>query len=171
MIRMTEIVAVVLAGTIAGILTPESKGDGYRRFVRMICALSILLVMAESVCTAVERVRTFLPELEERFSVEWRTDEEIYAQAQQWVTARGIRNVEQGAAALVRTRFAQEVSVNVTASTEEDGTVCIESLRIVADKDSGADLRAMEEYLENLLSCPCRAEWRNTNGSEGEART
>lgn len=171
MIRITEIVAVVLAGTFAGILAPESRGDGYRRFVRMICGLSVLLVMADSVLSTVGRVRTFLPELEERLAGEWRSGEEIYAQAQQWVTDRGIRNVEKGAAALIRTRFAQEVSVNVTASIDADGTVAIASLQVLADKDSGADLRAMEEYMENLLSCPCRAEWRNINASEGEART
>ena len=171
MIRMSEIVAVVLAGTIAGILTPESKGDGYRRFVRMICGLAVLFVITESVGTAVVRVRTVLPELEEWFSVEWRSGEEIHAQAQEWVIARGIRNVEQGATALVRTRFSQEVSVNAAASTAEDGTVFIESLQILADRDSGADLRAIEEYLENLLSCPCRAEWRNAHVTEGEARS
>lgn len=151
-----DVVAMVLMGTLAGVLAPEGKGDIYRRLLRMTAGLALILVMAETVYDGVQGIRQFCRSIEETLAVPWEEGVAIQREAESWVMERGIRNVEEGAASLVKARFGADVAVTADSTVDADGTVTIVSLQIVPEPDCKADPQEMAAYLENLLSCPCR---------------
>lgn len=170
MIRISDVVCVVLLGTLAGILAPESRGEGYRKLVRMIAGLALILVIADTALTAVQNFRGFFDQLEETVTEEWNRSEDVRREAEAWVTERGIRNVEEGAAALVRSRFHPKGEVQVIAASSADSTgmVSIDALLIRLESSSDAQLREIESYLSGLLSCPCHAENVQNHAEKGE---
>lgn len=157
-----DVIALAVFSTVIGALVPDSKGDGMRRLIGMIAGFALLLAICRPIAEAAEDIRLIPERLKELLLPEWEEGAVIRQEAEDWIEARGVANVENGVRTLICARYSLDTSdVAVEAETSHDpsGAVTIECLYIKLY--CGLDIAPgeIELYIGNLLACPCQVEF------------
>jgi len=157
---MADILLLAVISALVGILVPDSKNDGMRKLVSLIAALAILCAICEPIADAAEEADALSAHVQALLFPDAEAENAARADADAWVEARGIANLESGIAALIRSRFSlgdADIQVSVSHSRDAGGAVVVETVHI---RITGAECStsAVETYIGDMLACPCRAE-------------
>jgi len=165
--NMSDILILAVLCTLIGILVPESKGDGFRRMISWIAGLAVLIAIAKPFADAADSMQSVPERLYDLLFPAWEEGAEIHRDAEEWTVQRGIRNAENGIAALLAARWqieADSARVCLRVSRNETGDAMLDCVEITLRADCGVPEEEIRTYIENLLACPCHITRRK--GSE-----
>ena len=156
---MTDILILAVLSTLIGVLIPESKGDSMRRSITLIAGLCVLLAIAQPLVRTADHIRSVPERLYELLFPEWAEGEEIHREAEEWTVRRGVRNAENGIAALLSARWQigeDKIAVNLQINRNENGDIVLECVEIILDTDVPVPDSEISTYITDFLACPCR---------------
>jgi len=157
-----DIVVLAVVGSLVALLVPETQGDAYRKLIALITALGILCVLGTPLRDTIERIRDFPEQAEKIFGAGSETEEAIWRDSEAWVIRRGTQNAETGIETMLCARFylnREEVEVELKLREETGTAAVLDFAKIMLSPDAACTLTEVKNYAENLLACPCRAEY------------
>lgn len=166
---MEDIVSIVVFSSCVHSLMPIVKSKAIRNALSLLAGLAVLSVICAPLSRAVQgtrdlskRITEYIAPVEEKIS-------ETEADSEKWVIRYGVKNIERGTQMLIASRFgfgSGDVYVEAKTGMTGNGAVTVETLTVHIMTDTPCDDTAIEQYVSDMLSCPCQVIRGGGTGSE-----
>lgn len=159
---MSEIVSIVVFSSCLQTLMPITKSKAIRNALSLLIGLAVLHTvcaplgeLTQGAQDLTERIAGYLAPIEEGIK-DTETDSE------KWVIRYGVKNIERGIQQMIASRFdlkSGELYVEIQTGMAGDGAITVEGILVHMMTDTLRDAGAIEQYVSDMLACPCRVIW------------
>ena len=157
---MKDIVCIIVFASCLHSIAPlTSESKVVRSALSLLLGLSVLAVMCATIGELTESIRDFPQYVADLFAPVQEEIRQTETDSEKWVLRYGVRNIERGVQQMIISRFALHsgtVYVEADTGMAGDGAVTVDGLRVYVSMDAPCDDWAVEQYVSDMLACPCR---------------
>ena len=165
---MKDIVYMVVFTSCLQALTPLAKSKAVRNALSLLTGLAVLAVLCAPFAQMTDTVRELPRYVADYLAPAQQEIQMTETDSEKWVIRYGVKNIERGIQQMVTSRFALSggtVYVEIDTGMMGNGSVSVERIRVYMSAGANCEDRAVEQYISDMLACPCRVirgEWMHS---------